>query len=355
MHTGPPNINSLVFPKSSFQLIFFSLFTPCSLFSLLSVLSVVVLSVVTAWWWLRVVVVTAWWLVTAWWWLRVVVVTAWWWLVTAWWWLRRGGGWFVVVVSVVVVGYGVTRGGGYGVVVVVTRGGGYGVVVVTAWWWLRRGGGYGETHGVALFSDLFQSLMELSWEAGLGLRCMVFAMPETALGLFPDVGASYFLSRLPGFFGNGSYILDLYSHSLDTRSFLKKGLDGAEISIACGLATHFVPSERLYLLEKALCKVDSSDPAIISAVIDEYSQQPYMTEQSAYHRLDKEGSKVFGQCLVREYRMACNAMQGKVSKDLFEGYRAILLAKNKNPKKWEPSKLELVSDCYGCHILLYDG
>uniref|UniRef100_A0A2P2M4H5 3-hydroxyisobutyryl-CoA hydrolase n=1 Tax=Rhizophora mucronata TaxID=61149 RepID=A0A2P2M4H5_RHIMU len=28
----------------------------------------------------------------------------------------------------------------------------------------------------------------------------VFAMPETALGLFPDVGATYFLSRLPGFF-----------------------------------------------------------------------------------------------------------------------------------------------------------
>lgn len=29
----------------------------------------------------------------------------------------------------------------------------------------------------------------------------VFAMPETALGLFPDIGASYFLSRLPGYFG----------------------------------------------------------------------------------------------------------------------------------------------------------
>lgn len=27
-------------------------------------------------------------------------------------------------------------------------------------------------------------------------------MPETALGLFPDIGASYFLSRLPGYFGN---------------------------------------------------------------------------------------------------------------------------------------------------------
>ncbi|MQL78648.1 hypothetical protein Taro_011073 [Colocasia esculenta] len=29
----------------------------------------------------------------------------------------------------------------------------------------------------------------------------VFAMPETSLGLFPDIGASYFLSRLPGYFG----------------------------------------------------------------------------------------------------------------------------------------------------------
>uniref|UniRef100_A0A7N2LEH9 3-hydroxyisobutyryl-CoA hydrolase n=1 Tax=Quercus lobata TaxID=97700 RepID=A0A7N2LEH9_QUELO len=35
----------------------------------------------------------------------------------------------------------------------------------------------------------------------------VFAMPETALGFFPDVGASYFLSRLPGFFGFNVYDL----------------------------------------------------------------------------------------------------------------------------------------------------
>ncbi|PWZ38162.1 putative 3-hydroxyisobutyryl-CoA hydrolase 3 [Zea mays] len=56
----------------------------------------------------------------------------------------------------------------------------------------------------------------------------VFAMPETALGHFPDVGASYFLSRLPGFYGE-------YVALAGAR------LDGAEM-LASGLATHFVPS-----------------------------------------------------------------------------------------------------------------
>ncbi|XP_024022213.1 3-hydroxyisobutyryl-CoA hydrolase 1 [Morus notabilis] len=210
----------------------------------------------------------------------------------------------------------------------------------------------------------------------------VFAMPETALGHFPDVGASYFLSRLSGFFRE-------YLGLTGSR------LDGAEM-LACGLATHFVPSTRLCLLEEALCKVDSSDPAIISGIIDKYSQQPNLKDKSSYLRLNvidkcfsqrtveqiisslereainkaddwipatiqtlkkasptslkiwlrsiREGRlQGIGQCLVREYRMAFSVMQGQVSKDFVEGCRALLLDKDKNPK-WQPSKLELISE-----------
>ncbi|XP_030477014.1 3-hydroxyisobutyryl-CoA hydrolase 1-like isoform X1 [Syzygium oleosum] len=210
----------------------------------------------------------------------------------------------------------------------------------------------------------------------------VFAMPETALGLFPDTGASYFLSRLPGHFGE-------YLGLTGAR------VDGAEM-LACGLATHFVPSAKLPSLEAALHTVDSSDKAIISAVIGQYSELPMLKEQSAYRRSDvinrcfsrrtvedilsalereatnkvddwihaslqslkkasptslkislrsiREGRlQGIGQCLVREYRMVCHVMQGEVSKDFVEGCRALLLDKDKNPK-WEPPRLELVSE-----------
>lgn len=210
----------------------------------------------------------------------------------------------------------------------------------------------------------------------------VFAMPETALGLFPDVGASYFLSRLPGFFGE-------YVGLTGTR------LDGPEL-LACGLATHFVHSTKLSLLEEELCEAKLDDPLNICKIFDKYAEQPVLKVESAYrklHIIDKcfshrtveeilsslenesaernddwisaaieslkkasptslkislksirEGRlQGVGQCLVREYRMVCHVMRGEVSKDFFEGCRAILIDKDKNPK-WNPSRLDQVSD-----------
>jgi enoyl-CoA hydratase len=58
-----------------------------------------------------------------------------------------------------------------------------------------------------------------------------FAMPETGIGLFPDVGGGWYLSRLPGRVGE---FLALTGHRLN----------GAEC-LALGLATHYLPAERL--------------------------------------------------------------------------------------------------------------
>ncbi|CAD5174419.1 unnamed protein product [Musa acuminata subsp. malaccensis] len=210
----------------------------------------------------------------------------------------------------------------------------------------------------------------------------VFAMPEAALGLFPDVGASYFLSRLPGYFGE-------YLGLTGAR------LDGADM-LACGLATHFVLSKDLPSLEKSLYEVDTADPIIIQGIIAKYVQQTPLKEESAFRRLDvinkcfskqsveeilscleqqvisrnekwittaiksintaspislklfllsirKGRSEDLEQCLIREYRMLSHVFRRTVSNDYFEGVRAKFLDKDNNPK-WEPSKLELVSN-----------
>src|SRR3546814_11060752 len=56
----------------------------------------------------------------------------------------------------------------------------------------------------------------------------VFAMPEATIGLFPDVGAGWYLSRLPDRVGQ-------------FMALTTARLDGAEC-IDLGLASHYLPS-----------------------------------------------------------------------------------------------------------------
>ncbi|MFJ2955218.1 enoyl-CoA hydratase/isomerase family protein [Streptomyces sp. NPDC087270] len=82
----------------------------------------------------------------------------------------------------------------------------------------------------------------------------VLAMPETAIGFFPDIGATYFLPRLPG--AVGWYL----------------GLTGVRISgaaaVECGLATHYVPAADLPALEEALTGADGGAP---DAVLERFA------------------------------------------------------------------------------------
>lgn len=83
----------------------------------------------------------------------------------------------------------------------------------------------------------------------------LFAMPETGIGFFPDVGGAFFLPRCPGQIG------------------LYLGLSGARLKAAdclyAGIATHFVASARLDDLRAALAETDD-----IKAVLDGFHQDP---------------------------------------------------------------------------------
>ncbi len=75
----------------------------------------------------------------------------------------------------------------------------------------------------------------------------VFAMPETGIGLFPDVGSGYFLSRLPGELGTW----------LGLTGARLKGSDVAAIRIA----THYVESGQIAQLKSDIAQTDFSNDA----------------------------------------------------------------------------------------------
>ncbi|KAK8604776.1 hypothetical protein V6N13_082249 [Hibiscus sabdariffa] len=124
----------------------------------------------------------------------------------------------------------------------------------------------------------------------------LFAMPETALGHLPDVGASYFMSRLPGFFGE-------YVGLSGAR------LDGAEM-LACGLATHFVPSAEREVVHRR-------DDWISATIQTLKMASP--TSLKIFLRSIRVGRfQGVGPCLVREYRMVCHVLRGEFSKGFLE-------------------------------------
>ncbi|PVV03977.1 hypothetical protein BB560_001533 [Smittium megazygosporum] len=84
----------------------------------------------------------------------------------------------------------------------------------------------------------------------------LFAMPETLIGLFPDVGASFFLSRLDS--QVGTYL----------------GLTGTRISgkdvFYTGIATHYVHSKHLPEIERRLAQAKTSSHDEVNAIIEEF-------------------------------------------------------------------------------------
>ncbi len=83
------------------------------------------------------------------------------------------------------------------------------------------------------------------------------AMPETAIGLFPDVGGGYFLSRCPG-------------HTGEWLALTGTTLTAAQ-ACALGLADHCVAAEQQMPIWLALARLERVTRAAIDALIASYS------------------------------------------------------------------------------------
>ncbi|EFX03685.1 crotonase [Grosmannia clavigera kw1407] len=128
-------------------------------------------------------------------------------------------------------------------------------------------------HLIATYAKPYVALMDgITMGGGVGLSVhaplrvaterTVFAMPETNIGFFPDVGASFFLPRMPG--AVGTYL-----------ALTSERLVGADVLYA-GLATHYLHSTSLPALEARLAELrfrdyDDNDARLdaISAAIEE--------------------------------------------------------------------------------------
>ncbi|KAI9291008.1 ClpP/crotonase [Neoconidiobolus thromboides FSU 785] len=126
---------------------------------------------------------------------------------------------------------------------------------------------YQLNHKIGTLNTPFVAIMDgITMGGGVGISVhapfriatekTVFAMPECSIGLFPDVGGTFFLPRLDGELGT---YLGLTGHRLT----------GRDVFIA-GIATHYVPSERIPILEERLNELDSSDLDVVNLAIEDF-------------------------------------------------------------------------------------
>ncbi|MCJ2107795.1 enoyl-CoA hydratase/isomerase family protein [Methylobacterium sp. E-041] len=197
----------------------------------------------------------------------------------------------------------------------------------------------------------------------------VFAMPEVGIGLFPDVGMTYALPRLPGRVGTylaltGSRVgpgdalalglATAYAPARDFAAILDRLAQGGPIAAALETSAARPPTGPL-VAERGLINdaFAADDVADILRRLDgtAASGSTFAAETAAVMRTRcptslciareqmRRGLDLdFADAVLTEYRLVTRLMRGH---DFFEGVRAVLIDKDGRPD-WRPATLEAV-------------
>ena len=201
----------------------------------------------------------------------------------------------------------------------------------------------------------------------------MFAMPETGIGLFPDVGGTYFLPRLPGQIGmwlglTGSRlkgedvvragVCDAFVASENLSAIIEalagigEGVDIRE-ALTEGLLTWHVEGDLPHLadihylfsfgsVELILKKLEEAgDDWAIRQRETILTKSPTST-RIAFRQIREGASLSFEDCMRLEYRLARFCM---TTPDFYEGVRAVIIDKDNAPK-WSPATLAEADDAY---------
>ncbi|CAL1691668.1 Carnitinyl-CoA dehydratase [Brevundimonas subvibrioides] len=194
-----------------------------------------------------------------------------------------------------------------------------------------------------------------------------YAMPETGIGLFPDVGGSWFLPRLPGEAGTWLALTgarlkaaDTVALGIHTRFVLSAQVDALKAALrsdgpeAVGahaadagpapLAPHREAIDRLFAHDRvedivAALEADGSDWAVAQLAILKTKSPQSLKVTLRQLRLGREMTD-FAEAMVMEYRLGGRVVR---THDFQEGVRAVIVDKDNAPQ-WSPATLGEVDD-----------
>uniref|UniRef100_UPI003BABD46E enoyl-CoA hydratase/isomerase family protein n=1 Tax=Stappia sp. TaxID=1870903 RepID=UPI003BABD46E len=205
----------------------------------------------------------------------------------------------------------------------------------------------------------------------VGSERTTFAMPETGIGFFPDVGGSYLLPRMPDETG---MMLALSAGRLKQAD-----------ALWTGVLTHAVNAADLEALQATLCEADDIDAALAEAagrcdpgpaplaaraariseifsatsvaailagleaeaatagengewagkVLSAISSKSPTSLEISFEQLRRGGALEFEDCMTMEFRIVSRILKGH---DFYEGVRALIVDKDNQPV-WQPSRL----------------